>query len=64
MAIQLVGADYVFYRYGHAESWKLPVEAIIGWLSATVVQVFIILRGLGRYLFPPINPTHEPADRA
>lgn len=64
MALQLIAADYVFYRYAHAKDWRLPVEAIIGWLTATVVQIFIILRGLGRYLFPPINPTHEPQDRA
>ncbi len=64
MALQLAAADYVFYRYGHALGWQLPVEAIIGWLTATVVQLFIILRGLGRYLFPPINPTHALQDRA
>jgi|ERR1019366_9511964 hypothetical protein len=63
MPVQLVAADYAFYRYGHAYGWKIPVEAIDGWLAATVVQIFIILRGLGRYLFPPINPKHEPLDR-
>ena len=63
IGVQLAAADYAFYRYGHAYDWKLPVEAIIGWLSATVVQLFIILRGLGRYLFPPIDHAYRPQDR-
>jgi hypothetical protein len=63
MPVQLAAADYAFYRYGHAYGWKIPVVAINGWLAAAVVQLFIILRGLGRYLFPPINPKNEPQDR-
>jgi hypothetical protein len=53
----------LFYRYAITYHWKMPVEAIIGWLGATLGQIFVILRGLGRYLFPPINPSGAPADR-
>jgi hypothetical protein len=63
ITIQLVAVDYLFFRYAIAWDWKMPVEAIIGWLGATLGQIFVILRGLGRYLFPPINPDGTPADR-
>lgn len=63
MPVQLAAADYAFYLYGHAYDWKIPVLAINGWLAAAVVQLFIILRGLGRYLFPPINPKNDLQDR-
>jgi hypothetical protein len=49
--------------YGQAYDWKIPVLAINGWLAAAVVQLFIIIRGLGRYLFPPIKPTNDLQDR-
>jgi hypothetical protein len=63
MAIQLAAANTAFYLYADADSWKIPVAAINGWLAATVLQIAIILRGLGRYLFPPTDPKHEPQDR-
>src|SRR5581483_7715728 len=53
MAIQIVAADGGFYLYGHAYSWRMPPEAIIGWLSATVVQIVAVVLVITNYLFPP-----------
>lgn len=52
MLIQIAAADAGFYLYGHAEKWHLPPEAIIGWLSATVVQIVAIVLVITNYLFP------------
>jgi hypothetical protein len=56
-AAQIAVADYLFFRYGHDNSWKIPVGGIQVWLAATVVQVFIIVRILAKYLFPPGSPS-------
>jgi hypothetical protein len=56
-AAQIVVADYLFFRYGHDNSWSIPVGGIQAWLAATVIQVFIIVRILAKYLFPPDNPS-------
>ncbi len=56
-AAQIAIADYLFFRYGHDNSWSIPVGGIQVWLAATVVQVFIIVQGLAKYLFPPDHPS-------
>lgn len=56
-AIQIAIADYVFFRYGHDNGWAIPVGGIQAWLAATVLQVFIIVRTLAKYLFPPDSPS-------
>jgi len=49
---QVAIADLVFMGYGKAIDWHLPTEAIVAWLSATVVQVIGILYVITRNLFP------------
>jgi purine-cytosine permease-like protein len=56
-AAQIAIADYIFFRYGHDNGWSIPVGGIQAWLAATVVQVFIIVRILAKYLFPPDRPS-------
>jgi hypothetical protein len=52
MAIQILAADGGFYLYGHAYAWRIPPEAIIGWLTATVVQIVGVVLVITNYLFP------------
>jgi hypothetical protein len=52
IAAQLAVADLVFFKYGHAKSWLLDTGALEAWLAAVVIQLFIIVRGIGSYLFP------------
>jgi hypothetical protein len=52
MALQIVAADAGFYLYGHAYSWRIPSEAIIGWLTTTVVQIVGVVLVITNYLFP------------
>ena len=56
-AAQIAIADYLFFRYGHDNGWAIPVGGIQAWLAATVLQVFIIVRILAKYLFPPDKPS-------
>ncbi len=64
-AIQIAVADFLFFRYGHDNGWSIPVGGIQIWLAATVVQVFIIVQGLTKYLFPPGRPSGtNPRDPA
>jgi hypothetical protein len=56
-ASQIAIADYLFFRYGHDNSWSIPVGGIQAWLAATVIQVFITVRILAKYLFPPGSPS-------
>jgi hypothetical protein len=56
-AIQIAIADYLFFLYGHSNAWEIPVGGIQAWLAATVIQVFVIVRMLAQYLFPPDKPT-------
>ena len=53
IGVQLYIADRVFFKYGDARHWKIPTDAMDVWLAAVVVQLFIILQGIGNYLFPP-----------
>ena len=53
MLLQLLAANYVFFRYGDAVQWRFPVGAISAWLGATVVQVVGVVVIITRYLFPP-----------
>lgn len=50
--VQIAVADVAFFEYGHAMAWKLPVSAINGWLSATVVETIGIVLVIVRSLFP------------
>lgn len=54
---QLLIADSAFIIYAFANSWKLPPEVMIGWLSSTVVQTVGIVFIIARHLFP--NRTTE-----
>lgn len=56
-AAQIAIADWLFFRYGHDNGWAIPVGGIQAWLAATVLQVFIIVRILAKYLFPPDKPS-------
>lgn len=56
-AVQIAVADYLFFLYGHNNGWDIPVGGIQAWLAAAVVQVFVIVRMLAQYLFPPDKPT-------
>lgn len=53
MAAQVMAADGVFVAYGIANGWHAPPSAIVGWLSATVVEVIGVVVVISRYLFPP-----------
>lgn len=50
--VQIGIADLVFYRYGSANGWEIPVSAIQAWLAAVVVQVISVVLVITRYLFP------------
>lgn len=52
MGVQIAVADAVFFVYGHANEWDIPVSAIHAWLGATVVQVVSVVLVITRYLFP------------
>jgi hypothetical protein len=52
MGAQVVAADGVFVAYGIANGWHAPPSAIVGWLSATVVEVIGVVVVISRYLFP------------
>lgn len=49
---QLLVADGVFVVYGWQNHWQLAPEVILGWLSATVVEVIGVVLVITRYLFP------------
>ena len=49
---QLVIADAAFIWYAFARDWDIPPEVMIGWLSATVVQVVGVVLVIARHLFP------------
>jgi hypothetical protein len=55
---QFVVADVAFYKYGIHYHWKIPPEAIIGWLGATVIQVVGIVLVIAKYLFPEGGSTN------
>lgn len=56
--LQLAVADVAFFIYGYFNKWGIPASAIEVWLAAVVVQLFIIVRGIGNYLFPPDDSPH------
>jgi len=56
--LQLAVADVAFFIYGYSNKWVIPASAIEVWLAAIVVQLFIIVRGIGNYLFPPDDSPH------
>ena len=49
---QLLVADAVFVVYGWRNHWQLAPEVMLGWLSATVVEVIGVVLVITRYLFP------------
>ncbi len=51
LLLQIVLADYVFYRYGASRDWDLPAEALSAWLAAVVVQVVSLVYAIVKYLF-------------
>jgi hypothetical protein len=50
---QVALADIVFVVYGFGNDWHIPSQAIIAWLSATVVQVIAVGMVITKSLFPP-----------
>jgi hypothetical protein len=52
MLLTIAVADFVFYKYGEGNDWDIPGEVVIAWLTATVVQVAVIVRTVASYLFP------------
>jgi hypothetical protein len=52
MGVQIVVADVVFILYCHFNEWAVPTPAIVGWLSATVVEVVSVVVVITNYLFP------------
>jgi hypothetical protein len=50
---QVLVADSVFLIYGFGNDWHIPVEAIVAWLSATVIQVIAVGLVITKSLFPP-----------
>lgn len=56
MAAQILVADAVFVIYAcFGMDWVIPDSVILGWLSATVVQVIGIVFVIASYLFPKRN---------
>ena len=49
---QLLIADIAFVWYSWSRGWNVPPEVMIGWLSATVVQVVGVVLVIARHLFP------------
>jgi hypothetical protein len=50
---QLVVADTVFVLYaGLGRGWNVPGEVMLGWLTATVVEIIGVVVVVARYLFP------------
>ncbi|WIB16290.1 hypothetical protein DEJ34_03915 [Curtobacterium sp. MCPF17_050] len=50
---QLLVADVVFFLYAWlGRDWKVPGEVMLGWLSATVVEVIGVVVVVAGYLFP------------
>lgn len=58
MGLQLVAADVGFFIYGHNNGWDIPAAAISVWLGAVVVQLFLLLRVIAKYLFPEGSSPH------
>jgi hypothetical protein len=52
MGGQLFLADGAFIAYGFWNDWRIPPETILGWLSATVIEVIGIVLVITRHLFP------------
>ena len=53
MGVQIVIADGVFVAYAEmGVDWKLPSAVILGWLSATVIEVIGVVLVITRSLFP------------
>ncbi|QWS32600.1 hypothetical protein [Curtobacterium aetherium] len=53
MGVQLFVADTVFVLYAWlGTDWTVPGPVILGWLSATVVEVIGVVAIVARYLFP------------
>ena len=53
MGVQILIADTVFVLYAElGVDWRLPSAVIIGWLSATVVEVIGVVLVVTRSLFP------------
>jgi hypothetical protein len=50
---QVLVADLAFFIYGFGNDWHIPVEAIVAWLSAAVVQVLAVGHAITKSLFPP-----------
>jgi hypothetical protein len=59
LAAQLAVADVAFFIYGYHKGWKIPASAIEIWLGAVVVQLFIVVQGIGTYLFPGEDSPHK-----
>lgn len=51
LIVQLLVGDAVFIAYAVGNAWHIPAEAIIAWLTATVVQVVGLVYVIVRYLF-------------
>lgn len=56
MGLQVVIADMAFFFYGFALEWDVPEAVIIGWMTATVVQVIGVVLIIARHLFPGQKP--------
>lgn len=52
MLLQILIADVVFVIYGFGNDWHIPGTAVVGWLSATVVEVIGVVVVITNYLFP------------
>lgn len=50
--IQLVAANAGFFIYAFTNDWRIPATSISVWLGASVVELFVLLRILAKYLFP------------
>jgi hypothetical protein len=52
LAGQILIADGAFFWYGVANNWHIPENAMIAWLSATVIHVVGLALVIVRSLFP------------
>ena len=50
-AVQVVIADVGFFCYAISNSWQISDRAIVGWLTATVLEVIAAVVVVGRELF-------------
>ena len=53
--IQLIVCDIGIFLYGwecNKRGWQIPTEVVLGWLSASLIEIIGVLWVIARSLFP------------